>query len=485
MCDASFIPIEQLKELLSAAPRELIQDDYIALREKIEEDNQDIESRVKKVIESDRLDAYYSSDGSPIDTEKKKFEKKLVDYADAQMEYNRENVKEKLKNTARVFLGNLRSLPVKTIKNHILTIERHLAGYYATWILDIGLKAGLFDAISKAPSAISAEELSWQLGLTPLYVEVWCRAAYGLELLDVDVSKGYRLAPGIKNVLLDPTHPMSMRFDIAFSTALHQDFLKFPTYLRTGEIWPLADRPAELHKLYVEATMDDYPVITEVILASMVGSGTLNRLEGSDQVKILDVGTGAGYALIHYARKFPNAHVIGLDKDPSCVAAAQRTVQIAVAAEPDLFKDNKKDSRITVRHQDVTTFTDTEKYDLIVINLVLYQIGISEYKNVFDRLYSVLNPGGIVVISEYHFPELAPERTYRFPAYQSFLSHLLHFALIGATLVPSKTLVDLLKDAKFEIVRGDAIHHPLEERQVIVARRVEDTANSSGDNPQV
>lgn len=475
MCDASFIPIEQIKELLKNSQIDMVQEDYIVLRERIENENQDIEDRISEVIENKRLDKFLDKYGLIRDTEKKKFEKRLVDYADAQMEYNREDIKEKLQNIAGDFIAGLLPREEKTIKDHLLTIERHLAGYYATWILDIGLKAGLFAAIpeAEAPSAISAEELSWQLGLTPLYVEVWCKAAYGLELLDVDVSsssKGYRLAPGIKDVLLDSTHPTSMRFDIAFSTALHQDFLTFPTYLRTGAIWPLADRPAALHKLYVEATMDDYPVITDVILPAMVPE-TLKRLQTANEVKILDVGTGAGFALIHYARAFPRAHVTGLDKDPSCVAEAQRTVQIAVAANPAFFKDSKQDSRITVRHQDVTTLTGTEKYDLIVINLVLYQIGISEYKNVFDRLHSALNPDdGIVVISEYHFPDLAPERTYRFPGYQSFLSHLLHFALIGATMVPSKTLVELLQDAKFEIVRGDAIHHPLEERQVIVAK---------------
>ena len=51
MCDASFIPLEQLKKLLEGAPRELIQEDYIALREKIEEDNQIIESKIREVIE--------------------------------------------------------------------------------------------------------------------------------------------------------------------------------------------------------------------------------------------------------------------------------------------------------------------------------------------------------------------------------------------------------------------------------------------------
>ena len=239
--------------------------------------------------------------------------------------------------------------------------------------------------------------------------------------------------------------------------------------------------------------MDDYPVITDVILPAMVETETLHRLKTSDEVKILDVGTGAGFALIHYAERFPKAHVIGLDKDPSCVAEPSARSRLLLLPTPTSSKTRNTIIIVESRYANRMSLpltTDPEKYDLIVINLVLYQIGISEYKNVFDRLHSVLNPGGIMVISEYHFPELAPERTYRFPGYQSFLSHLLHFALIGATLVPSNTLVELLQDAKFKIVRmgvpqEEAIHHPLEERQVIVAKRAEDTAGLSGANPQV
>jgi len=93
------------------------------------------------------------------------------------------------------------------------------------------------------------------------------------------------------------------------------------------------------------------------------------------------------------------------------------------------------------------------------------------YTKLCERLYKALKHGGIVVIAEYNFPPLAPERTYRFPGYQAFLSHLLHFALIGATLTPAEKLVELLQEQHFDVVRGAAIHHPLEERQVIVATK--------------
>jgi SAM-dependent methyltransferase len=473
MCDASFIPIQQIKKLLD---EDLKQSDYIALRKEIERNFPEIESEIEEALENEKFDKV--SYISELKTEKDKFERRLKNYANAQIKYASKEVSEKLLDIGDEFLKQWNSrkkfpLPQLKIKDHLLTLESHLAGYYATWILDIGLKSRLFAAISEAPLGISAEELSWKLGLTPLYVEVWCRAAYSLELLEVKSGlKAYSLAPGIKELLLDPTHPTSMRFDIAFGILLHQDFLAFPTYLRTGARWPIADRPAELRKLYVEATQDDYPVITDVILPTALGNMEVERLRALSNYAILDVGTGAGFALIHYAERFPKARVSGIDINPVSVAEAQRMIQVAVATNLG-FVDNK----IEVRCQDVNTLPDKPKYNLIVVNLVLYEIGITEYPNVFKKLHDALEPGGIVVVSEYNFPDLALGRTFRFPGYQSFLSHLLHFALTGATMVPSNQLVDYMKKANFKPVDGaddlKAIHHPLEERQVIVAKRAE------------
>ena len=70
--------------------------------------------------------------------------------------------------------------------------------------------------------------------------------------------------------------------------------------------------------------------------------------------------------------------------------------------EPHLSKEPYRSSQL-----DVKALEDHEKYDLIIINLALHEIGISDYPNVFERLYKALKPGGVVVISEYHFPDLA------------------------------------------------------------------------------
>ena len=84
----------------------------------------------------------------------------------------------------------------------------YILGYQATWITDIGLKAGLFKALSNAgPPGTTEFTLAETLGFSPRYVGIWCRAAYAFEMLDWDETSGYRLAPHMDSLLLNPTDP--------------------------------------------------------------------------------------------------------------------------------------------------------------------------------------------------------------------------------------------------------------------------------------
>src|SRR5687768_11180056 len=68
----------------------------------------------------------------------------------------------------------------------------YVLGNQATWVIDVGLKAGIFAAIANAsPEGITDPALAEGLGFHPRYVAVWCRAAYAFELLDWDESAGY------------------------------------------------------------------------------------------------------------------------------------------------------------------------------------------------------------------------------------------------------------------------------------------------------
>ena len=87
----------------------------------------------------------------------------------------------------------------------------YLLGNQAAWVADVGLKSGMFQAISDAGEpGVTENVLAKRLGYVPRYVQVWCRAAYAFELLDWDEAAGYRLAPHMGALLLDPTDSQFM-----------------------------------------------------------------------------------------------------------------------------------------------------------------------------------------------------------------------------------------------------------------------------------
>ena len=54
----------------------------------------------------------------------------------------------------------------------------YVLGNQATWVIDVGLKAGMFAAIANAaPGGVTDSALAEGLGFQPRYVAVWCRAA--------------------------------------------------------------------------------------------------------------------------------------------------------------------------------------------------------------------------------------------------------------------------------------------------------------------
>ena len=78
-----------------------------------------------------------------------------------------------------------------------------IAGYVGFRTIEIGSKSGIFDELIKHHNGISTKQLAAAVNLDPSYVEVWCRSAYGAEVLDVDKNGAYRLSPQMKTLLLD------------------------------------------------------------------------------------------------------------------------------------------------------------------------------------------------------------------------------------------------------------------------------------------
>ncbi len=87
-------------------------------------------------------------------------------------------------------------------------------------------------AIADAGAGGTTEEaLAQRLDYNLRYVQVCCRGAYAFELLDWDEQSGYRLAPYMEPLLLDPSDP---QFIGGAHTVLHCPLRGLPSFPRVS-----------------------------------------------------------------------------------------------------------------------------------------------------------------------------------------------------------------------------------------------------------
>ena len=347
------------------------------------------------------------------------------------------------------------STEVSTRQEQWQKLFGYALGNQAAWIADIGLKAELFRAVADAgDEGITEEALAERLGYKTRYVQVWCRGAYAFELLDWDEGTGYRLAPHMESLLLDPTDPQFMGGRIQFYTALYEDYLAFPGYLRTGEIWPRSAHDPFLIEALKNLTKPDCVVFTEHVLPQ--APETLARLEQGG--KILDIGAGGGHHAAHYARRFSNARVVGLEFDAPSLELARKTVEQAGVGE-----------RVEIRHGDANELQEEGVYDLVTMSIALHETGgPREYRNVLDRVRRALKSGGTLMVSELPYPDL-PDEYRETPVYKALAGVQLHEALVGCGMITKGELRSLLTETGYTNVR--AADQPLPTRFIMLAER--------------
>ena len=82
-----------------------------------------------------------------------------------------------------------------------------VAGLVGVRTIEMGLRHGLIEAISKHVDGVAPDAPAGETGLDPFYVGVWCRSAFAAEVLEVSGEDSYRLAPHLDRLLLDEDSP--------------------------------------------------------------------------------------------------------------------------------------------------------------------------------------------------------------------------------------------------------------------------------------
>lgn len=338
------------------------------------------------------------------------------------------------------------------MQSHWARLASFIVGYQATWIVDIGLKTGLFQAIADAGDGISDSAVAGRLDLDPRYVQLWCRSAYAFELLEWDRAAGFRLTSEMRTVLLDAANPLFMGGRMQFFAALYEDFRAFPDFLATGGVWPRSEHDPWLLEALKNTTKPDSGVWTETVLPQ--APAALAFLEQGG--RLLDIGAGAGFALVHYAHRFPAAEIVGVEFDePSYLLARQAVADAGVG------------DRVEVRHDDANQLADVDTYDLVSMSITLHETGgPDEYRNVLARVHRALKPGGTLLVAELPYPD-SPEAYRTEPAYRMLAGVQLHEALVGCGAITQTELPELLHAAGFTGVR--VAEQPMPTRFVMLA----------------
>lgn len=293
-----------------------------------------------------------------------------------------------------------------TADSQVARIFEWRRGFNAIHLIDLGVHLGLFRSLAETPGQ-DADALAGKLGLQPHYVGVWCKTAYGLELLDADEQERYRLAPHMDAILASATHPRYLGGYVRLGTEVAaEDFRRCRDAFRDGQVKPFQGRGEHFNQAIAESTQGLQIVTAKKILPGLAGLAERLGAGGA----LLEVGCGTGNFLLQAAKAFPNARLAGVDIDDESLAMARDKVRKAGL-----------ENRITVHKEKVDDATGA--FDAVVMIEVLHEIAPTIRPAVVAGAARALKAGGWMVIVDETYPTTLAEARrpeFRFPLQTGF-----------------------------------------------------------------
>ena len=320
----------------------------------------------------------------------------------------------------------------------------------------LGQVHGLYHALDAAGSATAAE-LAETTGVDRRYLLEWLQsqAISGLLTLDGgDVATArFRLAPGVRETLIEETNPCYAGGMPAVAAALCHAFPRLETAFKTGDGVAYADYGPEA---VVAQEALNRPAYVNSLVAEWLPAlpDVQARLEGG--ARVADLGTGAGWSAIELAKAYPAARIDGYDNDEESIAHARRN-----AAEHGVS------DRVDFEVRDIDEVaTERGRYDLITFFECVHDLSHPAEALTAARL--ALAPGGTVLVMDENVDEklVAPgDAVQRFFAAASVVWCTPQgrvepgSKVVGAVMRPG-TLRELARAAGFGTVDVLPIEHP-------------------------
>jgi SAM-dependent methyltransferase len=281
--------------------------------------------------------------------------------------------------------------PDTTRPGQMAKIFGYMKGLHATHLMDIGREMGLFERLAAKPEGMRPEILAGESELHPPYVRQWCETACALELLDYDPMYGYRLAPFMDGLLGRPDATYYVGGFAGNHLLVARDYARYPELFRSGATYPYGAHDETLLRAVPQGTS---------ALPRMFMDAVMPRLPGLQETlsigaRVLDVGCGAGHALVEFATRFPTIRCVGIDVDAVAVGLANTLI-----AERGLC------GRVGVQQVDSAMWPDdfAGQFDLVTTFLVLHEIRPDLKDEVLGQCVRALAPGGRLLLFDERYP---------------------------------------------------------------------------------
>lgn len=313
----------------------------------------------------------------------------------------------------------------------LLRLQEYAAGFFGVWTLDLGLRHGLFAALSRHSEGLSAEFLARELDLDRMYVSVWCNAAYSEELVEYREGKFF-LAPGLQAPLLEPESPVYFGGTAKFLGALRDAWGFLDQHLRDGEHSWWDQFPPELSASQADSSRTFYTRLLRKGFAQVPGLS--ERLGGSaTPLTVVELACGRGAGLVRLAKAFPHARFHGIEGDEGSVKAAQE----AIAKEG-------LSHRVVVEHKTLEKGSFPAA-DVVLMNIALHEV--QDKEGVVRNVVRSLRPKGTFLISEFPFPEWEELPRLRTPAGRVMAGVQYLEGILDDQLLPPVQFMNLLRKA--------------------------------------
>ena len=228
-----------------------------------------------------------------------------------------------------------------------------LEGAVTSGMIHLGDQLGLYAALKSAGEPMSTESLAAATGLHERWVREWAHNQAAARLIDLTADGLFALSPEAAAVFASPEHP-------AFGMGM---FHRLPQTMHALEHMPDSFRSGVGHDydshgpqgaVGIERSFEPWnrAFLLPVVLPAL--EGVVERLEaGAD---VIDIGCGAGSAVLQMAQAFPRSRFRGYDISRFALDRAE-SKRIAAGVANAEFLDPRDSAMPTDSSVDfVTTF---------------------------------------------------------------------------------------------------------------------------------